>query len=129
MQPMNTRTLGDIERARWFVPGRRNYGLIVRVEELEELFPEDDSYRVVCSFVDCRDFGLKYVLFGRESKADRIFDQRVAYQCDECDNVFVGPPNIIDFDSFDATGSYKRKGYDLYCLDCCSHLNRIFESF
>jgi hypothetical protein len=102
-------TLRDFEKARWTeIPDLK--GMIMTMAELYKLFPPEGNL----SGITVLEKGPKYIIFGREKQiGTRSISQPLAYLCNSCSNIYMGPPEIRDLNTMGTL--FGKEGYALYC--------------
>ena len=96
----------------WRFTSDQQKGKKVNFIELEKLpVPKDTSNEII--ILKLNEF---YSIVGRKSTRSIMYDSRMAYDCNNCDALQIGPPKIIE------TTNEERRGYDLYCHNCDSQL-------
>ena len=113
----------SLELSLWTAAPKELTGKEISLERLEELFPEG----INDTGVDLLEKKEKYNIIGKlkEHKSHTgeswIEEQRLAYQCNKCEKIIIGPPNIYEQNDF-ANGTAQplagREGYDLFCHNC-----------
>jgi len=106
---LQTLTQGDFEKARWTeIPDLK--GKVMTLEELDTMFPSEGNL----SSVTVLEEGPKYEILGRTKKiGTHSIPQPLAYRCNSCGNIYMGPPEIIDLSTMGTLSG--KESYELYC--------------
>ena len=106
---------GDSERNRWEQFPKGLKGKIISRDELNEIFPKEGNW----SKIKVISANKAYTVYGRRKKDGLKFDLPLAYDCNNCDNIILGPPRIEDDESInDGVPLSGSLGYDSYCTNC-----------
>lgn len=111
------------ERIKWQNVSSEYSGKIVSLDGLKKIFPADEKY----SEVEVLREEDNYVVYGRKYKAIKkpsfLLEDFIAYHCNFCSELIIGPPKIVDDLSIrNGIPLSGRKGYDIYCRNCGSRL-------
>ena len=110
------------EEASWEVPYELCGIVVQSIEELIQLFPENDRFGPVRKAR--RDKNEKFVRYERPIRADTNLSKYVAYGCDECNEIIMGPPKIItETNVFTFLDGRYNPGY--YCGECNTHIYEL----
>jgi hypothetical protein len=110
---------GDFERLLWDRVPADLRGKVVSLDELNSLFPKNDSYSAISVIKE----NSWYKIYGRSCKAR--YPIRIAYQCKKCNAIIIGMPEMIEEDSIGEMPLCGREGYSLYCKRCNNLLEDI----
>ena len=105
---------GDFERLLWKdVPHELEGRVVVSLAELEKLIPDTRSPHIVALPIQPSQ---NYILYGRRVET---WHQRLAYQCNHCHQIVIGPPSITDDNSIKlGIPLCGREGYNVNCTNC-----------
>ena len=111
---------GDGERYRWRdVSSDLACKVVDSLEELKELFPENDEFGEIIEIKEKEYQGRKYIQYGSINKGHFKSLEPVAYKCDCCDKIVIGPPRVGDDtsikDGHPLSGSL---GWYVSCTNC-----------
>ena len=108
---------GDLERDYWsFVPTDLE-GKITSLDELNTRFPASEDYTTIIVLRRerlCTVYGRRDIFEGKPG-----YRLPLAYHCNHCSTIMMGPPRIEDESSIDSGMVLSgRRGYDVHCTNC-----------
>jgi len=117
---------GEIEHILWAYAPKEKRGQITSLEELKEWYPVEDENND--TGVDLLENRKEYSIFGKMEQHGKIwFIMPFAYQCNNCEELIIGPPYIpeesILFQLHPINAPWERYRYSLNCHNCQEHFS------